>query len=75
MSFTVTVARAMELKHNPSLISALANETHRLFVDAARILEPLGSVALQWIKYLQLKSSVYEAYVCIVLICVIKKLT
>ncbi|XP_069677510.1 BRO1 domain-containing protein BROX-like isoform X1 [Periplaneta americana] len=58
----VTMARAMELKHNPSLISALANETYKLFSDAARVLEPLGDVTAQWIKYLRLKAAVYQAY-------------
>lgn len=29
--FTVTIARAIELKHAPSLISALANETSRMY--------------------------------------------
>lgn len=63
-SQTVTVARAVELKHNPSLISALANETFKLFSDAARTLDSLGDVASQWIKYLRLKAVVYQAYVC-----------
>jgi hypothetical protein len=60
----VTLARAMELKHNPSLISALANETFKLFSDAAKTLESLADVASQWIKYLLLKAAVYQAYVC-----------
>jgi hypothetical protein len=58
----VTMARAMELKHNPSLISALANETSRLFSDAAKVLDPLGEVVSQWTKYLLLKAAVYQAY-------------
>jgi len=58
----VTVARAMELKHNSSLISALANETSRLFSDAAKVLDPLGEVVSQWTKYLRLKAAVYQAY-------------
>ncbi|XP_069677512.1 BRO1 domain-containing protein BROX-like isoform X2 [Periplaneta americana] len=62
----VTMARAMELKHNPSLISALANETYKLFSDAARVLEPLGDVTAQWIKYLRLKAAVYQAYVVVI---------
>jgi hypothetical protein len=61
---TVTLARAMELKHNPSLISALANETYKLFSDAAKTLDSLADVASQWIKYLHLKAAVYQAYVC-----------
>ncbi|KAJ9588350.1 hypothetical protein L9F63_018276 [Diploptera punctata] len=58
----VTVARAIELNHNPGLISALANETNKLFLDAARVIEPLGAVSSQWTKYLQLKALVYQAY-------------
>jgi hypothetical protein len=63
------MARAMELKHNPSLISALASETFRLFSDAAKILDPLGDVASQWTKYLRLKAAVYQAYVCLDYFC------
>jgi hypothetical protein len=63
------MARAMELKHNSSLISALANETSKLFSDAAKALDPLGDVASQWAKYLRLKSAVYQAYVCLVPFC------
>jgi ElaB/YqjD/DUF883 family membrane-anchored ribosome-binding protein len=63
------MARAMELKHNSSLISALANETSRLFSDAAKVLDPLGDVASQWTKYLRLKAAVYLAYVCFVPFC------
>jgi hypothetical protein len=60
----VTLARALELKHNPSLVSALANETFKLFSDAAKTLDSLGDVASQWTKYLRLKAAVYQAYVC-----------
>jgi hypothetical protein len=52
---TVTLARAVELKHDPSLISALANETFKLFSDAAGTLDPLGYVASQWTRYLRLR--------------------
>lgn len=58
----VTLARALELKHNPSLISALANETFKLFSDAAKTLDSLGDMASQWTKYLRLKAAVYQAY-------------
>jgi hypothetical protein len=58
------MARAIELKHNPSLISSLANETFKLFSDAAKTLDSLGDVASQWNKYLRLKAAVYQAYVC-----------
>ncbi|XP_068084611.1 BRO1 domain-containing protein BROX [Anabrus simplex] len=57
----VTVARAVELKHNPGLISALANETARLFLEAANNLGNL-EVAQQWKLYLQLKAEFYLAY-------------
>jgi hypothetical protein len=65
----VTVARAVELKHNPSLISALANETSKLFSDASKVLDPLGDVASQWTNYLRMKAAVYQAYVCFVPVC------
>ncbi|XP_026668981.1 BRO1 domain-containing protein BROX-like isoform X2 [Ceratina calcarata] len=59
----VTVARAVELKHNASLISALANETSKLFLDAANTLRPFKpEIAAQWIKYLEFKSAFYRSY-------------
>ena len=62
--FLVTVARAVELKHNSSLISALANETSKLFMDAANTLRPFKvEISGQWIKYLELKSMFYKSYV------------
>jgi len=62
--FTVTVARAVELKHNSSLISALANETSKLFLDAANTLHPFKpEISAQWTKYLELKSAFYQSYV------------
>nr|CAD7446667.1 unnamed protein product [Timema bartmani] len=57
----VTVARAIELKHNASLISALANETSKLFGDAAGSLVSIEG-AERWHKYLRLKSVFYQAY-------------
>lgn len=63
--FIVTVARAVELKHNSSLISALANETSKLFLDAANTLRPFKpEIIAQWTKYLELKSAFYQSYVC-----------
>lgn len=63
--FLVSVARAVELQHNPSLISALANETAKLFHEADAALSSLDDkVAGQWRKYLQLKDHFYMAYVC-----------
>lgn len=59
----VTVARAVELKHNNNLISALANETSKLFLDAANTLKPFKpEISLQWIKYLELKAAFYQSY-------------
>lgn len=60
----MTVARAVELKHNSSLISALANETSKLFLDAANTLRPFKQeISAQWIKYLELKAAFYQSYV------------
>ncbi|KAM0729734.1 BRO1 domain-containing protein BROX [Formica fusca] len=59
----VTVARAIELKHNSSLITALANETSKLFLDAANTLRPFKpEISAQWIKYLELKAAFYQSY-------------
>jgi hypothetical protein len=58
------VARAIELKHNSALISALANETAKLFHEADNLLNTLNDkVAGQWKTYLQLKAAFYTAYV------------
>ncbi|XP_029198852.2 BRO1 domain-containing protein BROX-like [Acropora millepora] len=59
----VTVARAVELKHKASLISALTNETSKLFTaagDALKSVEP--SKAGKWKKYLDLKAAFYLSY-------------
>ena len=37
----MTIARAIELKHNPGLISALAHETGKMFTTAADNLHTL----------------------------------
>lgn len=60
----VTIARAIELKHNSSLISALAYETSQLYMTADCSLKALTTekVALKWQKYLQFKSEIYLAY-------------
>ncbi|GLH07452.1 Uncharacterized protein GBIM_12905 [Gryllus bimaculatus] len=57
----VTLARAVELKHNPCLISSLAFETSKMFSDAAASLRSLEPAA-QWKLYLQLKSAFYKAF-------------
>lgn len=60
----MTVARAVEMKHNSSLISALANETNKLFLDAANTLRSFkAEISGQWIKYLELKAAFYQSYV------------
>lgn len=60
----VTIARAIELKHAPSLISALANETSKLFLAAASSVKALDVVKFgKWMRYLQFKSYFYESYV------------
>lgn len=59
----VTVARAVELKHKASLISALTYETSKLFTeagDALKSVEP--SKAGKWKKYLDLKAAFYHSY-------------
>lgn len=59
----VTIARAIELKHNASLISALAHETAQLYTTAECSLKVLNDkVAQKWQKYLQFKSEIYFAY-------------
>lgn len=57
----VTLARAIHLNHNLSLISTLAHETSKLFSQAASYLRSLEK-ATQWKLYLQLKSAFYEAF-------------
>lgn len=60
----VTIARAIELKHSPNLISALANETSNLFLSAAGAVKALDpNKAGKWMTYFQLKSAFYESYV------------
>lgn len=59
----VTIARAIELKHNPSLISALAHETSQMYKTSDCSLKVLtDKVTLKWQKYLQFKSAIYSAY-------------
>ncbi|XP_069743975.1 BRO1 domain-containing protein BROX isoform X2 [Narcine bancroftii] len=59
----VTIARAIELKHNPGLIAALAYETAIFYQKADHILTTLDpSYTGKWRKYLQLKHSFYLAY-------------
>jgi hypothetical protein len=60
----ITIARAIELKHSPSLISALAYETSQTFLSAASAIKSLDpAIAGKWIKYMIFKSVFYETYV------------
>lgn len=59
----VTVARAVELKHKASLISALTYETSKLFTDAGDELKSVDPLkAGKWKKYLDLKAAFYLSY-------------
>uniref|UniRef100_A0A0B8RYD7 BRO1 domain-containing protein BROX n=1 Tax=Philothamnus irregularis TaxID=1899461 RepID=A0A0B8RYD7_9SAUR len=59
----VTIARAIELKHNPGLIAALAYETANFYQKADQMLSSLDpAYTMKWRKYLQLKSCFYMAY-------------
>ncbi|XP_062896635.1 BRO1 domain-containing protein BROX [Mobula hypostoma] len=59
----VTIARAIELKHNPGLIAALAYETANFYQKADNSLTTLDpSYTAKWKKYLQLKNCFYLAY-------------
>ncbi|PKK24753.1 BRO1 domain-containing protein BROX isoform X2 [Columba livia] len=59
----VTIARAIELKHNPGLIAALAYETANFYQKADQTLSSLDpTYAGKWRKYLNLKTCFYMAY-------------
>lgn len=59
----VTIARAIELKHNPGLIAALANETANYYQRVDHTLSSLEPVYIaKWRKYIQLKICFYMAY-------------
>ncbi|XP_071447291.1 BRO1 domain-containing protein BROX-like [Hetaerina americana] len=57
----VTVARAMELKHNPTIIAGIANETSKRFLLAFNSLQDIKE-AVQWKTYLKLKSLIYLSF-------------
>ena len=64
--FSVTIARAIELKHNPGLISALSKETSNMYTNAHDSLESLDQKIFgHWKLYFGLKSKFYLAYVTI----------
>ncbi|XP_053503675.1 BRO1 domain-containing protein BROX [Ictalurus furcatus] len=59
----VTIARAIELKHNAGLIAALALETANYYQKADHTLNTLDpECSNKWRKYLQLKHHFYMAY-------------
>lgn len=59
----VTIARAVELKHNAGLISALSNETSKLFTTAADSIASLEEKKFgHWRTYLRLKAAFYATY-------------
>ncbi|KAF3823098.1 hypothetical protein GH733_010534 [Mirounga leonina] len=62
----VTIARAIELKHAPGLIAALAYETANFYQKADHTLSSLEpAYSAKWRKYLHLKMCFYTAYVSI----------
>ncbi|XP_064449914.1 BRO1 domain-containing protein BROX isoform X2 [Mirounga angustirostris] len=59
----VTIARAIELKHAPGLIAALAYETANFYQKADHTLSSLEpAYSAKWRKYLHLKMCFYTAY-------------
>ncbi|KAH9418590.1 hypothetical protein DERP_003915 [Dermatophagoides pteronyssinus] len=59
----VTIARAIELKHNSSLISSLAHHTLVMFTKASTLIKSLKNKMFnKWLAYLELKAAVYESY-------------
>ncbi|XGW04106.1 hypothetical protein V3C99_015337 [Haemonchus contortus] len=59
----VIVARAIEMKHNPFLISSLAAYTASIFAKAGETLSSLKEEIFgRWRRYLQLKEHFYLAY-------------
>uniref|UniRef100_A0A674PKD9 BRO1 domain-containing protein BROX n=1 Tax=Takifugu rubripes TaxID=31033 RepID=A0A674PKD9_TAKRU len=59
----VTIARAIELKHNANLIASLAFETANFYQKADHTLNTLDpEYSSKWRKYLQLKQHFYMAY-------------
>ena len=59
----VTIARAIELKHNPTLVSALAHETSKMFTTAADNLHTLDQKVFgHWRAYFEMKAKFYLSY-------------
>ena len=62
----VTLGRALELGHKPTVVSALAAETGQQFTVAGDALKTLDSAQFgKWSAYLALKAAFYESYVSI----------
>jgi len=59
----VTIARAIDLKHSPSLVSSLAYETSKMYTTATDSLSSLDAKAFgRWRTYLALKAKFYLSY-------------
>jgi hypothetical protein len=59
----VTLGRALELGHKPTVVSALAAETGQQFTVAGEALKTLDPAQFgKWSAYLALKASFYESY-------------
>ncbi|KAM8846900.1 BRO1 domain-containing protein BROX isoform 1-T1 [Synchiropus picturatus] len=59
----VTIARAIELKHNATIVAALSYETANFYQKADHTLHTLEpECSTKWRKYLQLKQHFYMAY-------------
>ena len=62
--YLVTIARAIEMNHSPSLIAGLCSETSKLFYTAVCSIKDLDQEKVgKFAKYLSLKATFYEAYV------------
>jgi len=60
----VTIARAVALKHKPTLVAALAKDTKEFFEEADKQLAAVKNEEIvgKWRKYLQLKIAFYDSY-------------
>ncbi|CAH8435203.1 unnamed protein product [Heterobilharzia americana] len=59
----ITVARAIELKHKPHLIAALANETAKFYEKCGLALSQCDlKIVGKWKKYSEFKQYCYESY-------------
>ena len=61
--YIVTIARAIEMKHSPALISGLALETSKTFLQALSAIKALDIAKVgKWMHYFRTKCFIYEAY-------------